>query len=117
MAYWDNGDSMAYDEKLADMWRKQLADADGISEKPMMGGLCFLHHGNMLGTTKDQRFMFRVGKGNERKALKLKGARRVVMGSREMAGFVHVDAVDCDASAMKAWVKLALKFVAELPPK
>jgi len=108
---------MAYDEKLAQQWRNQLADVDGISEKPMMGGLCFLHHGNMLGTTKDKRFMFRVGKESEAKTLKRKGARRAVMGTRQMAGFIHVDASDCNAKAMKAWVDLALAFVGELPPK
>jgi len=65
---------MAYDEKLADAWRGELAALDGVSEKKMMGGLCFLLNGNMLGTTRDDYFMFRVGKDNEAEALKRKGA-------------------------------------------
>ena len=96
------------------MWRDELTELDGISEKRMMGGLCFLHHGNMPGTTRNDHFMFRVGKQAEAKALNRKGASRVVMWSRQMAGFIHVD---CNAKAMKAWVKLALDFVVGLPAK
>jgi len=99
------------------MWRDELTSLDGISEKRMMGGLCFLHHGNMLGTTRNDHFMFRVGKQAEAKALKRKGASRVVMGSRQMAGFIHVDSKDCNAKAMKAWVRLSLDYVVGLPAK
>jgi len=108
---------MAYDEVLADKWRQALAGLDDISEKPMMGGICFMYRGNMLGSTKDQRFMFRVGKDNEAKALKRKGASRVQMGSREMAGFIYVDATDCTARTFKSWVDMVVSFVEGLPAK
>lgn len=48
---------MAYEEKLASMWRQQLDGLDSVSEKKMMGGLCFLLNGNMLGTTRNNYFM------------------------------------------------------------
>jgi len=108
---------MAYDEVLADKWRHALAGTDNITEKRMMGGICFMYRGNMLGSTRDERFMFRVGKDNEAKALKRKGASRVVMGSREMVGFIHVNASDCTASAFKSWVDMVVSFVEELPAK
>ena len=76
---------MAYDEKLADAWRGELATLDGVSEKKMMGGLCFLLNGNMLGTTRDDYFMFRVGKDNEAEVLKRKGASRMQMGDKKCA--------------------------------
>ena len=39
---------MAYDEGLAQIFRDDLAAQDGISEKKMFGGLCFLNNGHML---------------------------------------------------------------------
>lgn len=58
---------MAYDEQLTDRLRNTLEGLAGLSEKRMMGGVCFLLQGNMLGgadRTKDGagRFMFRVGR-------------------------------------------------------
>ena len=38
---------MAYDEGLAQRLRETLASTDGLTEKKMFGGLCFLVHGNM----------------------------------------------------------------------
>jgi len=101
---------MAYEEKLASMWRQQLDGLDSVSEKKMMGGLCFLLNGNMLGTTRDDYFMFRVGKDSEAKALKRKGASRMKMGSK-------VSSEDCGSAAMKSWVNLVVEFVSTLPRK
>jgi len=108
---------MAYEEKFASMWRQQLDGLNAVSEKKMMGGLCFLLNGNMLGTTREDYFMFRVGKANEAKALKRKGASRMKMGSKEMYGFIRVSSVDCSTAAMKSWVKMVVEFVSTLPPK
>lgn len=108
---------MAYEEKLASMWRQQLDGLDSVSEKKMMGGLCFLLNGNMLGTTRDDYFMFRVGKDSEAKALKRKGASRMKMGSKEMHGFIRVSSEDCGSAAMKSWVNLVVEFVSTLPRK
>jgi TfoX/Sxy family transcriptional regulator of competence genes len=57
---------MAHDEDLAARFRDGLAGMAGVSEKRMMGGVCFFLHGNMIGgadRTKsgERRFMFRVG--------------------------------------------------------
>ena len=108
---------MAYDEKLANAWRGELATLDGVSEKKMMGGLWFLLNGNMLGTTRDDYFMFRVGKDNEAEALKRKGASRMQMGDKKMYGFINVPAAQCSASEFKSWVELVVEFVSTLPPK
>ena len=69
---------MAYDEKLAQRFRDALENTTAITEKRMMGGVCFMYQGNMLGgadrhkTTDIGRFMFRVGKENQDKALQRK---------------------------------------------
>ncbi len=113
---------MAYDERLAVRFRDALAGMVGISEKRMMGGLCFFLNGNMLGgadrtKTGTDRFMFRVGKDNEEEALQRDGAAIVELGGRRMGGLIFVDENLCDDAALKDWVSLARGFVASLPPK
>ena len=58
----------------------------------MMGGVCFLLEGSMIGGAdcpKDGagRFMFRVGKENEAAAEALLGGQLMVQGGRRMGGF------------------------------
>ena len=113
---------MAYDEELASRYRTGLAGRRGITEKRMMGGICFFQNGNMIGgadRTKDGvgRFMFRVGKDNEAEALTRPGATIMEQGGRRMGGLVFVDEAACDDAALKDWLALALIFVRTLPPK
>lgn len=113
---------MAYDEELADRFRGVLAGMDGISERRMMGGLCLMLNGNMIGgcdRTKDgvRRFMFRVGKENAAEALSRPGAEQMEMGGRTMRGFVFVGENACGEKALKDWIALSLSFVSTLPPK
>ncbi len=113
---------MAYDEELASRFRSALTDMDGVSEKRMMGGICFFHHGNMIGgadraKSGERCFMFRVGKDSEVEALSRRGATPVEFGARRMGGMVFVDASECDEEAIKSWIALTLQFVSALPPK
>jgi hypothetical protein len=113
---------VAYDETLAQRFRDALRDVRGVSERRMMGGLCLLVNGNMIGgvdRTKDgaDRFMFRVGKENEAKALARPGATAVEMGGRRFGGFVFVDAKACASRALTAWIAMALGHVRTLPKK
>ena len=113
---------MAYDELLTQRFRDAIDLAEGISEKRMMGGVCLMLNGNMIGgadRTKDGtgRFMFRVGKEKQAEALTRPGAQVVEMGGRVMGGMVFVDEGDCDDTALKSWVALALSFTQMLPPK
>lgn len=86
---------MAYDDELSARFRSALAGHVGISEKKMMGGLCFLLDGNMIGgADRDKdgrgRFMFQVGKDIEAEALLRDGAEIIEMGGRRMGGMVFV---------------------------
>jgi hypothetical protein len=113
---------VAYDETLAQRFRDALRDVRGVSERRMMGGLCLLVNGNMIGgvdRTKDgaDRFMFRVGKVNEAKALARPGATAVEMGGRRFGGFVFVDAKACASRALAAWIAMAVGHVRTLPKK
>jgi TfoX-like protein len=113
---------MAYDEELTDRFRGALDGHTDISEKRMMGGVCFLLSGNMIGGADrtmdgEGRFMFRVGKDNEAEALARDGAVIVEMGGRRMGGMVFVGEEACDNDALKDWLSLALGFVSTLPAK
>lgn len=113
---------MALDEDLNQRLREALTGIDGISEKKMMGGTCFLHHGNMLGgadrsKSGERRFMFRVGKANEAEALSRPGAMPMNFTGRRMGGMVFVDEAACDIAALRDWVALSLDFVSALPRK
>jgi len=113
---------MAYDEKLNQRLRNALKDIPEIAEKRMMGGICFLLNGNMIGGADRQkngsgRFMFRVGKKNEAEALSRPGSSIMKQGGRRMSGLIFVDSEICDEQTLSAWVSLALDFVQSLPPK
>lgn len=113
---------MAYDEDLANRFRARVSCLSGVSERRMMGGLCFMLDGNMLGgadRTKAgaPRFMFRVGKEREAEALERSGAIPVELGGRRMGGIVFVAADECDERQLSDWITLARAFVENLPAK
>lgn len=114
---------MAHDEKLAIRLREAIGERDGLSEKRMMGGVCFLIRGNMLsGASRDKasdigHFMFRVGKEREAEALNFDGTQVMEHGGRRMGGLILIDEGDCDDATMQRLLSLARAFVSELPPK
>ena len=79
---------MAYDEGLAQVLRDALTGTDGITEKKMFGGLCFMLNGNMLCGVHKDGAMYRVGKDHEDAALSLPGARKMDFTGRPMGGFI-----------------------------
>src|SRR5262245_31152483 len=89
----------------------------GITEKKMFGGVCFLLRENMLCGAGRNGFMFRVGKEQDSAARKRKGAKRVRMSGRSLAGFFWVDPAKSDARSLKSWLALSSAYVAALPRK
>jgi len=114
---------MAADDELTKRFYKAIGKRKGVTEKRMMGGICFMSDGNMLGgadrhaETQYGRFMFRVGKENEKKALAFSGVTTVEQGGRRMGGLVFVDADNCSEKNLKSLAQLAIEFVAGLPKK
>ncbi len=113
---------MAYDDELATRFRELIGGLPGLSEKRMMGGVCFFLNGNMLGgadraKTGERRFMFRVGKENAAKADALAGGEQMVQGGRRMGGFYFVDAEDPPETVIREWVALAVSHALSLPAK
>lgn len=113
---------MDYDASLAARLSEQLQSYTGISEKRMMGGICFFLNGNMLcgaDQSRDgqRRFMFRVGKEQEVEALARNGASPVEFSGRKMGGMVFVDEAACNAAAIRDWIDLSMQFVSQFEPK
>lgn len=108
---------MPYDPQLAERMRAALRARAGVVEKKMVGGCCWMLHGNMLCGVEVGRFMFRVGKDHEAEALARSGARPMDITGRPMRGFVWVDASEALGRGLDAWIDLAARYVGGLPPK
>jgi hypothetical protein len=105
-------------EELAQRVRERLGHRNGVSEVRMMGGLCFLMHGNMLvGTMKNGDLLARVGTDGHAAALARPGAGAMLFTGRAMKGFVVVSADVLDDAALDDWLSTSLAFVEPLPPK
>jgi TfoX/Sxy family transcriptional regulator of competence genes len=110
---------MAYDEKLADSLREQLAGEEGVSEKAMFGGLAFLLHGNMAVTASSRGgLMVRVGADACEEALARPHTKQIEMRGRPMTGWIHVAAEGVKTQReIGAWVRRGVRFTRTLAPK
>ena len=109
---------MAYDEGLAQRIREALADADGLSERRMFGGIAFMLHGNMAVGISGDELMVRVGPEAYDEALAQPHARVFDMTGRVMRGWVVVAAEGiADDAALGEWVRQGANYARSLPPK
>lgn len=109
---------MPYDEGLAQVFRDALVRQDGITEKKMFGGLCFMLNGNMLCGVHKNGGMARVGKENEAAALEINGVTPLAFTGRPMGGFVDLsNDVVVDNELRGQVLELALDYVGEMPAK
>ncbi len=109
---------MAYDDGHAEILRELLADTDGITERKMFGGLCFMQNGHMLCGVHKGGGMFRVGKENEVAALAVNGVDPLSFTGRKMGGMVDIsDDTLGDDAALKALLALSRSFVGQMPAK
>ncbi len=109
---------MAYDEGHAEILRELLSGHDGVSERKMFGGLCFMLNGNMLCGVHKDGGMFRVGKDNEAAALNVRGVDPLSFTGRKMGGMVDIsEETIADDDALKALLALADTFVGQMPAK
>jgi TfoX N-terminal domain len=113
----DHG-SMAYDEALARRVRDALADAPGLAEKTMFGGVAFMLDGNMAVGVRGDDLMVRVGAAGAAGALALPHARQSLMGERTMKGWILVaPAGVADDADLRAWIARGAGFARSLPAK
>lgn len=109
---------MAFSEAHAQVFRESLRNLDGVSEKKMFGGLCFLLNGNMLCGVHKDGGMARVGKEHEAAALELAGVDPLSFTGRRMGGLVEMtEAALLDDATRSAVLTMAEDFVGSLPAK
>lgn len=113
---------MALYEDLNDRLRSHLGNRSGLTEKRMMGGMCFLLNGHMIcgaDRTKEgeRRFIFRVGKDNHEAAHGLPGAVSMVQGGRVMSGLFFLSDDDASDEVLDTWLDLAVSHALTLKPK
>ncbi len=109
---------MSRDTGLEELVRQGLGTRDGLSEKPMFGGLAFLLDGHLLCGARNDGMLVRLGKGNDGWALVLDGIELMVMGDRQMHSWVRAGAKAYgDDTLRKRLLDAALAYVLSLPPK
>ena len=109
---------MAFDEKLAERMRKQLADQGGVVEKRMFGGVAFLLNGNMCCGVHQEALMVRLSPDAAAAALRQPHTRIFDLTGRPMKGWLLVDAEGLKTAAqLKRWIGQSVAFAASLPAK
>ena len=110
--------NMAHDPEKYDAIAASLGLIEGLSEKKMFGGICFLLYGNMVAGVFRDRGMARVGKEREADALKIPGVDDFTPSGRRMGGIVGLTAdIFDDREALDNVLDLAISFAGSLPAK
>jgi hypothetical protein len=109
---------MAFDEKLAERIRQQLAEQNGVVEKRMFGGVVFMLHGHLCVGVYQSALMVRLAPEAMAAALKQPAARPFEMAGRPMKSFLLVDPAGTKTAAgLKKWIAKSVAYAATLPPK
>lgn len=103
---------MAYNEKLANMTREQIALTHvNVEEKAMFGGLCFMVNDKMCVGVEKERLMVRLNPAKYEEVIEKDGCHAMDFTGRVMKGYVFVDAVVLNTKKkLEYWIKLALEF-------
>ena len=111
---------MAYDEATAERVRKILSARRAVTERKMMGGLCFMVSGSMCcAVTRHGGLLVRVGEDAKEQLLREPHVVPLqTRGRKVMTSFIHLlpEGYRTEA-ALRKWVTRGLDFVAALPAK
>ena len=115
---WGLALNVAFDEGLAERVRDLVGSKEGLSERKMFGGLCFLLSGNMSFGVVGSELMVRVGPDAYPAALDLPYAREMDFTGRSMRGMVFVseDGISEDED-LEEWLRRGMAFAGSLPSK
>ena len=109
---------MAYDEQLAERIRVALADAPGLYERKMFGGIAFMTSGHMTVGILGDRLMARLGPEGTARALERPHVSPMDFTGPPSRTMVFVEPAGIAADAdLAEWIGAAREFVATLPPK
>jgi len=104
---------MAFDEKTAARVRVMLSARRDVSEKKMMGGLCFMVKGGMCCSVSGRGgLLVRIDPKNQEQVLREPHAQPMEMGARTMKGFVRVGPEAYRTEALlRKWVMRGIEAV------
>jgi TfoX/Sxy family transcriptional regulator of competence genes len=110
---------VAYDEQLVVRIRELIGDAEGVSEKPMFGGLAFLVHGNMaVAVSSKGGIMARVEPDETEQIVERTEATPMIMQGKPVHGWVRVASGELTGrAALEGWVEHGVAYARTLPPK
>ena len=109
---------MAYDEAIADRLRAVLARRNGVTEKKMFGGVCFLVNGHMCCGVNEKNLVLRFGEAGTKAALEEAHTRPFDLTGKTMKTMLFVSPKGHRSDvAMNAWVEQAICFAQGLPSK
>jgi TfoX/Sxy family transcriptional regulator of competence genes len=109
---------MAFDTRLAERVRAELAERDGVTEKQLFGGVAFFVGGNMACGVHGRELIVRLDPEAAEAALAEPNTRVFDVTGRTMRGWLLVQPKGLAAPELLArWVRRAVEFAATLPPK
>lgn len=98
---------MAYDETLAGRMREILGKSNGVTEKKIFGGICFLLNGNMIGGVLKDELVVKIGKEAHEKLGNPKHVRLFDFTGKPMMGIVYVHPEGLKSSKdLAKWVEM-----------
>lgn len=109
---------MAYSEELAERIREQLGIYDGVSERKMFGGICFMVNGHMTVGVVDDMLMTRHDPARDAEYLAMEHVRPMDFTGKPMKGkgYVEADGI-ADDEDLATWIGRCVEFVLTLPDK
>lgn len=109
---------MAYDGELLERIRELVSGELDVTDKKMFGGVAFLTGGHMaVAASGNGGLLARVDPADTEQFLLRDGVSRMVMGGREMDGWLRVDSEQLEGERLAEWVERGLDFARSLPPK
>ncbi|MGX5689778.1 TfoX/Sxy family protein [Arcticibacter tournemirensis] len=100
-----------YDLQMADRIRELLVDHEGVIEKTMFNGLCFMVDDKMLICVTNDDLLCRIGEASAAEELGKGTCRQMIMRGRASKDFVYVPIEGATQQKdLKHWVELCLDF-------
>jgi len=107
---------MPHDEVLTDRVRALLKRREGVTEKAMSDGVCFMVNGNMCCGVANNDLVLRLGEQGTAEGLQAPHTRPFEMSGRTMKTLLYVSPEGLESGdALEAWVERAVRFVRILP--
>ena len=103
---------------LADRVREVLSEREGVSQRRMFGGVCFMINGNMCVGTWKGSLIVRLDQKDHDKTLAEPHTKPADITGRVMKGWALVEPAGIDSgNDLKTWVNKAASYAESLPPK